>query len=200
MGPDSKTTVEFDDVRADLSGGCNWRYGDRRGVPWWTSRRRSRRSPRKDAYPMTSKKKVAAIMPPPERQLGVKLCLAVTNEGVKAYGNRQAFKALAKWMTWLSKSAEAEHFECHVLMSMEDDESKFDGKEPRNAWVLLDKNLKGSFAKRSKNNTGFELTFMMVEPSDLKYMERFQKSGLLPDDWNKEAKRESKKKAGSRKN
>jgi hypothetical protein len=122
---------------------------------------------------------------PPAKLSGVRLCITVTKEGVTAYGNRQAFKAMADWMTWLANSHDAEHFECHVVMALEDDQSKFDGKESRNVWVLLDKNLTDSFEKRSEENTGFELTFMVVEKSDLDYMERFQKLGVLPDDWNK---------------
>ena len=122
---------------------------------------------------------------PPAKLPDVRLCMTVTKKGVTAYGNRQAFKAMADWMTWLANSNEAEHFECHIAMDLEDDQSKFDGKEPRNVSVLLEKNIANSFEKQSQEHTGFELTFMAVEKSELDYMDQFQKTGVLPDDWGK---------------
>ena len=120
----------------------------------------------------------------PKKVVGVRLCMALTADGLTAYGNKEAFAALAEWMSWLANSNERDHFECHVTMSLEDDASLFEGKRPRNIWTLIHKNLSGMVASRSDNSPGFELTFMTVEQADLDYMAQFQEAGKLPDDWN----------------
>src|SRR4026208_1117038 len=122
---------------------------------------------------------------PPRRRTGARLCLTVTKKGVTGYGNRQAFAALAEWMMWLANSKESEHFECHVGMALEDDDSKFHGKKPGNVSVLFDKSLVNSFEKKSKSNTGFELTFIVLEPADLDSMDKLQEAGVVPDKWGK---------------
>lgn len=119
----------------------------------------------------------------PTRKSGTRLCIAVTNSGVTLYGNKQAFKSLSEWMDWIASSSEGEHFECHVLMYLEDDESKFEGKEPRNVWTLIDETVSPSFTAKATNNTGFELTFMGVEEKELDYMAQFQNTGQLPKGW-----------------
>jgi hypothetical protein len=68
----------------------------------------------------------------PKKIDGVRLCLALTEDGLAAYGNPQAFGALAQWMTWLGNSDPSEHYECHATMALEDDASVFEGKRPRN--------------------------------------------------------------------
>lgn len=122
----------------------------------------------------------------PSKEAGTRLCISVSEKGVYVYGNKPAFKSLAKWMSWIAESSEADHFECHVAMSLEDDESKFEGKAPRNVWVLMDKKIADSFAKRTESNPGFELTFMAVENQDLEHLAQFQKTGVLPDEANEE--------------
>jgi hypothetical protein len=118
----------------------------------------------------------------PLNEAGTRLCISVNENGVSVYGNKPAFKSLAAWMSRLAESAETDHFECHVVMSLEDEESKFEGKTPKNVSVLMDKKIADSFAKRTESNTGFELTFMAVENQDLEHLAQFQKIGLLPDE------------------
>ena len=118
----------------------------------------------------------------PANEAGTKLCISVSEKGVFVYGNKPAFKSLAKWMSWLAESDEADHFECHVVMSLEDDESKFEGKTPRNVWVLMDKKITDSFARRTDTDPGFELTFMAVENPDLEQLAKYQDAGVLPDE------------------
>ena len=120
----------------------------------------------------------------PLKQAGTRLCVAVTEEGVSIYGNKQAFKSLSEWMLWIAESNEADHFEFHTTMSLEEDELSAKEAAPRNVWVLTDKKISGSFVKSSENHPGFEMTFMAVENQDLDYMAQFQDSGILPDGWN----------------
>jgi hypothetical protein len=119
----------------------------------------------------------------PEHAAGTRLCLVLTPDGLKAYGNRKAFAELAQWLTWLSESNEAEHYECHVTMSLEDDASQFEGKRPRNVWTLVDNEFSRIVPVRTDHSPGFELTFMTVENQDLDRMAQHQESGTLPVSW-----------------
>lgn len=69
-------------------------------------------------------------------------------------------------------------------MHLQDDASKFEGKEIKNAYVLFDKDTQPVFAKKTENEVGFELTFMMATETDLDQSDIYQKHGLLPDSWN----------------
>lgn len=120
----------------------------------------------------------------PTKVPGLRLCLALTRDGLTAYGNREAFTALRQWMQFVEESPEGEHYECHVAMSLEDDESRFDGKTPRNVAVLFDRRLADLFPHRSDTSPGFELTFMKTTKDGLDEMERYQHDALLPLDWN----------------
>lgn len=122
----------------------------------------------------------------PSKKPGTRVCIAVTKEGVTLYGNKEAFASLAEWMNWIASSPKDEHFECHVLMDLEDEASKFEGKVPRNAWVLMGKEVEGCFSHRSDEQRGFELTLMAVEENELVEMAVHQENGLLPDNWNAE--------------
>lgn len=121
----------------------------------------------------------------PVKKDGTRLCIAVTSDGVTVYGNRQAFESLAEQMQWIAQSNSSEHYECHVVMAFENDESRFEGKKPKNVWVLAEKNLAHFPIKESENYTNYELTFMAVEEKDLDEMAKYQEAGLLPNGWTK---------------
>lgn len=117
--------------------------------------------------------------PYPKRVKGLELCLTVTRRGVKVYGNRQAFQTLTKWMSWIARSKEADHFSCSLVWHMV---SKFTKK--RNVFVLVDKDMSRVFGRGQKNLLErFELTFVSVEESDLRAFRKHAASGLLPPDW-----------------
>jgi hypothetical protein len=136
-------------------------------------------------------------MEQPKKLPGSKLCLAITKDGLTAYGNPEAFRSLAKWLEWIAASNPAEHFECHVGMDLESDESKFQNKTPKNVWVLIDKDLSSILAKRGRSYIdgeavelrGFDVNFMAVPENELDQMARYQDSGVLPDYWGKETKK-----------
>lgn len=120
------------------------------------------------------------------KDIGPRLCITIKPDGVTVYGNKQSLKLLAQHIENIAAADESQHYECHTLMALEDDDSKFGGKEPRNVWLLADKECASVFHARSENNPGFELTFMAVENGDLDHMAQFQKGGVLPENWGAE--------------
>jgi hypothetical protein len=119
-------------------------------------------------------------MEPPKKVPGARLCLSVTKRGVMAYGNPAALKLLAQWLEWIASQDPAEHFECHVGMDIENDESKFDNQTPSNVWVLFEEKLSDTFARNESILVdgeqvavcGFDLSFMAVQESELDEMEQ----------------------------
>jgi hypothetical protein len=108
-------------------------------------------------------------MPYPKKIPGVQFCIRVSEDGVTVYGNKKAFQAFTRWMAWIAKSPEHEHYECHLpwhLRSM----SSLNGTEPENVWVVMDKKVKSAFTRKSRSHAGFDLSFMMVEQSDLDHL------------------------------
>jgi hypothetical protein len=118
------------------------------------------------------------LMPP--KKLGARVCLVLSSGGAKLYGNRAAFASLAEWMNWLAHSPENEHFECHVVMDLEDDESKFDGKQPRNAWTLVSADMGPGTPEGGGDQR--ELTLMCLEERELDQLAQHQASGELPQE------------------
>lgn len=119
-------------------------------------------------------------MPAPDRIPGTRICLAVTPEGVKLYGNREAFQSLAQFMSWIADSDPAEHFECHVKWHMSSEGALLRNEAP-NVATLFAPALDGQFERTSESNSGFELTFMAVEKADLDELFQHAASGVLPD-------------------
>jgi hypothetical protein len=116
----------------------------------------------------------------PSKKDGSRVCVVFKKGGVTLYGNRVAFAALAEWAAWISRSPENEHYECHVLMDLEDDASKFGKKRPRNAWALIESDIAKALVSRSKHETGVEMTLMCVEEDELDKLAAYQDSQVLP--------------------
>jgi hypothetical protein len=124
--------------------------------------------------------------PSPAPIPGTKLCLAVTKQGVTAYGNRDAFESLSEWFKWMASSDPAEHFECHIIWHLQDDASSFQKESTKNVYALFTAKTKAVFEKDSEDGFGFELTFMMAPEAELDELAGCQKTGLLPESWNEE--------------
>jgi hypothetical protein len=120
----------------------------------------------------------------PEKKDGSKLCLAITREGVTAYGNRAAFESLAEWLKWIASSVPSERFECHTVFSLQDD-SLFDAKANKNVCRLFNEDTERIFNKMAKEEFGFELTFMMSSESELDQLLALEATGRLPENWNR---------------
>ncbi len=121
---------------------------------------------------------------PPMRKPGTKLCLAVTKQGVTAYGNKAAFEHLAEWLKSMASSDPVEHFECHTIWNLQDEEGSFGENAIKNVYPLFSRQAKTLFAKKDEHGFGFELTFMMAPDSELDELAAYQKTSLLPDSWN----------------
>ena len=124
--------------------------------------------------------------PSPARKPGTKLCLAVTKQGVTAYGNRDVFESLSEWFKWLASSDPVEHFECHIIWHLQDEASAFRKQSTKNVYALFTEKTKAVFEKESEDGFGFELTFMMASEAELDELAGYQETGLLPESWNEE--------------
>ena len=108
-----------------------------------------------------------------------RICLAVKDDGVTAYGNKEGFKTLANWLTWIAESDPSEHYECHLGWS-------FDSATKEKVWPLFSDELKRVYGLNSTDKQNFELTFMAVEDSDLDELEKSRESMNLPESYNSE--------------
>jgi hypothetical protein len=50
----------------------------------------------------------------PKIDRATQLRIVKGRNGVMVYGNKSAFRTLARWMAWLGDSAANEHYEVHV--------------------------------------------------------------------------------------
>ena len=116
---------------------------------------------------------------------GVRICMAVTSDGLTAYCNREALLALARQLELLAASDAEEHYQTHVRMQFEDHEALFDGKTPTNVWVLRAPELAPMLAPHGSSDIqDFELIFMRVPDKELDELAPYQENGLLPVTWN----------------
>jgi hypothetical protein len=97
-----------------------------------------------------------------------KIVMKINREGLIAYCNQEAILDLSSQLSWIGASDPKDHFECHVLMTLENDESKFGGKSPKNVRVVFDDGMDEIFSRTCHAVAGFELTFMIVEECDFK--------------------------------
>lgn len=103
-------------------------------------------------------------------------CITAEKAGVWVYGNREAFGRLAKEMALLARSSPIEHEQLLVKWHLGGSAKK----DPA-VFVLMDKE-----SQAVHKGQDFDLTFMVVEPSDLKRLRQHQKSGRLPRGWERE--------------
>ena len=102
------------------------------------------------------------------------ICITVEKEGVWLYGNAAAFRQFAKHMARLARSAPQEHHELHVRWHLGGHSKR------RNVFVLMDE-----ASRRVHERGDFEVTSMVVEPSDMKRFHRHERSGRLPSTWDR---------------
>jgi hypothetical protein len=112
---------------------------------------------------------------PPKKRRGAELCIAVTKNGTSIYGNKAAFHALAEWMSWIAEGKTSSHRECHLVWHLL---NKFAKK--RNVFVLVDQEMSRVLGKGGQRLLSqVELTFMAVEPADLRALRKYQSRGVL---------------------
>ena len=91
----------------------------------------------------------------------------VAPDGVKIYGNAAAFESLARIMSWIASAAPNENFECHLPLSLQDDDAIFGKTDNPNAWVAIDPALRQLVKPRTSRSMGFEVTFMALSEQQL---------------------------------
>ncbi len=123
-------------------------------------------------------------MAAPDRIPGTRACVVVTRDGVKLYGNRAAFRSLAKFMTWIAESDPAEHFECHATWHLASDEFLRRNGAP-NVATLFAPELVEHFARETDEEAGFELTFMALGEGNLDELFEHAPVGILPEGWDR---------------
>jgi hypothetical protein len=111
-------------------------------------------------------------MPYPKREEKLRICIANKPEGVTLYGNRAAFRSLARWMDWLAESPPNAHYECHVGWHLESQTAKSKGRKKK-VWVLHD--------PRSKGAEEFDVSFMVLEAKELDRLSEARDRGILPE-------------------
>jgi len=114
----------------------------------------------------------------PKKIPGVRLCIVRHADGVTAYGNRQAFRALKEQMEWIEQSPADEEYELQVLTTFQDDECIFEGRLPLNAWTVPVG--AGASAAVPPGLEGFELTFKLVGEAALDQLAERQGEGVVP--------------------
>jgi len=90
----------------------------------------------------------------------------------------------------LSSQNPAQHYECHVSLSLEEQDVLLKNKTPTNVWVLVDKDIQPALQRPSVqdvdgatlSHAGFEVTFMATTDHELDMMAKHQESGILPQE------------------
>ena len=93
-----------------------------------------------------------------------RLSIVAEQNGMMIYGNRTAFRTLARWMTWLAKSDPREHFEVHI------------------PWHLQSPSSRSKRVRAFKKNAGLvttsddvEVTFMVLNENELEALGKSEK-------------------------
>lgn len=115
-----------------------------------TSEKNSTRKKRRNGYP--------------ENARGRQVCMVVTGKGIKIYGNKAAFRSLAKWMAWIARSKPEEHYECHLGWHFRVPDH--DAGRPT-VYTIVDKRMTEALSLLRQRQPEFDVTFMAVEEADL---------------------------------
>ena len=108
-----------------------------------------------------------------------RICLNFSRDGLNVYANRQALADLRDRLTWLIDSPPEDFYHCHVLMELENDESKFDGKRPSNAGIIFDADAADMFKADFEGGEVVDLSFFPVSDEHLDSMQARQEPSFL---------------------
>jgi hypothetical protein len=117
----------------------------------------------------------------------IQLCIALTKSGLTAYGSPEALKRLAQQLLVVANAPPGDHYEIHTSAAI----AAADTATPASCVLvhpeiapLLDRGKKSVVDGVLLEHAEFELTFMVVTNDELREMERYGESGLLPPNWN----------------
>ena len=111
----------------------------------------------------------------PQANDKARICLNFAVDGLTAYCNREALIDLRNQLDWLIASPPEDNYHCHTLMVLENDDSKFDGKRPRNAGVSFSDGVETMKDADIEGGECVDLTFMVVTDAILDDMQKRQK-------------------------
>ena len=107
-----------------------------------------------------------------------RICLNFAEDGLTAYCNREALIDLRDQLDWLIASPPDQHYHCHVLMALENDASRFDGRRPRNAGLVFSEGVERMKDADLVGGECIDLTFMVATETDLDEMQAYQAPGF----------------------
>jgi hypothetical protein len=93
----------------------------------------------------------------PKTDRATRLRIVKSRNGVMVYGNKSAFRTLARWMSWLGDSAADEHYEVHIPWHLQSPFAK------NNRVEIFNESGKGGL----KRNHRFEITFMVLNQTEI---------------------------------
>lgn len=111
----------------------------------------------------------------PEANDKSRICLNFNVDGLTVLCNREALTDLRDQLDWLINSPLDEHYHCHVLWSLENDQSRFDGKRPRNAGVSFSEGFAEMGNADIAGGQMVDLTFVVATDVDLDDAQKHQK-------------------------
>ena len=119
----------------------------------------------------------------PDHVEGMKMCVTITKEGVRIYGNKQAFHTLAKWISWTADGKEKESYEFHLPWTIKAPELLEEDQGLGNVWMLFDKTTYPIYSQALGQDEEVMFNFQAIDDKHLKELSQFRSSGLLPDNW-----------------
>jgi len=113
----------------------------------------------------------------PLRVPGARICIIRHPDETTICANIAGFRALGEWIAWLVASDPSEHYHFHLLWHLESEASRFEGKLPKNVWVLAQP---GQPTVPVGETPAFEFTFQVVTDPELDELAEHQASGTVP--------------------
>ncbi len=107
------------------------------------------------------------------RSRRVEICMTVQKDDVFVLGNPEAFRRIAEHLMVLSQSKPSEHYHMHLTWHLAAHRAK------RQAVFVL----ASPDARRVHAPKRFELSFMVLQPAQLRELRRHERSGRLPRKW-----------------
>lgn len=111
----------------------------------------------------------------PEANDKSRICLNFARDGLNVYANRQALMDLRDQLSWLIDSPAEDFYHCHVLMTLENDASRFEGKRPRNAGVSFSSDAAEMVNADFENGECVDLSFFVMPDTEMDDMQKHQK-------------------------
>ena len=104
-----------------------------------------------------------------------RICLDFNEDGLTVLGNREALIDLRRQLDWLLSGPADDHWHAHVLLTLENDGSRFDGKRPRNAGYIVPEGFQLIAEKHDPLGQVVDLTIVHASEETLDAMQKRQR-------------------------